>query len=70
MALLLLLGGCQAAGDDGDDAPEPRPSATLGFTQLIPREGTRHALLRVTNTGDTDLVVESVAIEWPGYPDA
>ena len=60
----LLLSGCQQQ----DPAPTgPAPTATLGFTQLIPKEGTRHALLRVTNTGDDDLVVESVAIEWPGY---
>ncbi|GAA1477472.1 hypothetical protein GCM10009623_19180 [Nocardioides aestuarii] len=61
---VLLLGGCSGA----PATPEaPAPTATLGFTQLIPKEGTRHALLRVTNTGEDDLVVESVAVEWPGY---
>lgn len=60
----LLLSGCQQQAG----APTgPVPTATLGFTQLIPKEGTRHALLRVTNTGGSDLVVESVAVEWPGY---
>jgi hypothetical protein len=62
----LLLAGCSspAASPPVDG---PGPEATLGFTQLIPREGTRHALLRITNTGDTDLVVRSVALTWPGY---
>ena len=71
VAALLLVGCTSTAEEPADEAPAPgtTPAATLGFTQLIPREGTRHALLRVTNTGDADLVVESVAIEWPGYPD-
>ena len=46
----------------------PTPTATLGFTQLIPLEGTRNALLRITNTSDSAIDVTSVAIEWPGYP--
>jgi hypothetical protein len=65
----LLLTGCSSTPQAGPPAAEgPAPSATMGFTQLIPREGTRHALLRVTNTGQGDLVVRSVALEWPGYP--
>lgn len=64
---LLLVTGC---GSPATPPPAgPAPGATLGFTQLIPREGTRDALLRITNTGTTDLVVRSVAVEWPGYPD-
>jgi hypothetical protein len=63
LALVALLAGCSA----GPAPAGPAPTATLGFTQLIPKEGTRHALLRVTNTGSSDLVVESVAVEWPGY---
>ena len=66
--VVLLVTGCQEEGRDGGTGPEPR--ASLGFTQLIPREGTRHALVRVANTGDTDLVLESVTIEWPGYAGA
>lgn len=67
-AALLLLAGCQAPVTE---PPEdgPAPTATLGFTQLLPKEGTRDALLRVTNTGEAALDVTSVAIEWPGYPD-
>ncbi len=63
---VLLLAACDSRAAPGPDE-EPAPTATLGFTQLIPQEGTRHALLRVTNTGESDLVVESVAVEWPGY---
>lgn len=60
----LLLSGCRQQ----EPVPTgPAPAASLGFTQLLPQEGTRHALLRVTNTGSGDLVVESVAVEWPGY---
>lgn len=64
-AALLLAGGCEAPVPP----PDLAPSATLGFTQLLPKEGTRHALLRVTNTGEAALDVTSVGIEWPGYPD-
>lgn len=66
-AALLLTAGCGASPTPRDD---PGPTATLGFTQLLPREGTRHALLRVTNTADAAMDVRAVAIEWPGYPDA
>ncbi|MGZ5404171.1 MAG: hypothetical protein ACXWDL_05940 [Nocardioides sp.] len=66
--LVLLLVGCQSPA--ADQPPEgSTPSATLGFTQLIPLEGTRNALLRVTNTGEAPMTVRSVALEWPGYPD-
>ncbi len=68
LAAVLLLAGCQAPA--AEPPPEgPAPEATLGFTQLLPKEGTRDALLRVTNTGKVELDVTSVGIEWPGYPD-
>lgn len=60
---------CDAGQVDPPSDPGPEPVATLGFTQLLPKEGTRHALLRVTNTGDVPLDVTSVAIEWSGYSD-
>lgn len=68
MVVLLLpgLAGCDAAPAG---LSPPAPTATLGFTQLLPLEGTRNALLRVTNTGDAAMDVTGVAIEWPGYPD-
>lgn len=69
LVVALLLTGCSSTPTaDPPTGEEPAPSATIGLTQLIPREGTRHALLRVTNTGEEDLVVRSVALEWPGYP--
>lgn len=65
----LLLTGCEAERVDSPSDPGPPPTATLGFTQLLPLEGTRHALLRVTNTSDSAMDVTGVAIEWPGYPE-
>ena len=67
LAALVLAGGCD--GDAPAPAQQDPPTATLGFTQLIPLEGTEHALLRVTNTTDEPFTVRSVRIEWPGYPD-
>lgn len=68
VATALLAGGCGSAPDE-EPAPGPPPTATFGFTQLIPKEGTEHGLLRVTNTSADPLTVRSVRIEWPGYPD-
>ena len=67
LAAVVLLGGCSS--DETTPAPPDPPTATFGFTQLIPLEGTEHALLRVTNTTDEPFTVRSVRIEWPGYPD-
>lgn len=64
----VLLAGC--SGDEPEPAPHQEPpTATFGFTQLIPLEGTEHGLLRVTNTTAEPLAVRSVRLEWPGYPD-
>ena len=65
---ILLLNGCQSGESDPPGREGPTPTATLGFTQLLPLEGTRHALLRITNTSESAIDVTSVAIEWPGYP--
>lgn len=65
---VVLLAGC--SDDEPDPAPQQDPpTATFGFTQLIPLEGTEHGLLRVTNTTDEPLAIRSVRLEWPGYPD-
>ncbi len=64
---ILVLTSCEAGPSDPPDVEGP--TATLGFTQLIPLEGTRNALLRITNSSDSAIDVTSVAIEWPGYPD-
>lgn len=73
VAALVLLAGCWAEPDSrpAPEAPSgqgPVPTAELGFTQLLPLEGTRNALLRVTNTGEAAMDVTAVSIEWPGYP--
>jgi hypothetical protein len=39
----------------------------LSFTQLLPEEGTRHALLRVINPGPRSVDVTAVGIVWDGY---
>lgn len=74
VALTLLLGGCDPgrapAGTTPDGVPGGAPSVSLGLTQLIPQEGSRHALLRVVNTGPEELVLRSVSLEWGGYEDA
>lgn len=70
LAAVVLVGGCSS--DEPDPAPpasQETPTATFGFTQLIPLEGTEHGLLRVTNTTDEPLTIQSVRIEWTGYPD-
>lgn len=67
--MLLLATGCRSGPDETPPAPGPEPTATLGFTQLLPNEGTRHALLRVTNTSNAAMDVTSVGIEWSGYPE-
>lgn len=67
LAAVVLAGGCSS--DESEPAPVETPTATFGFTQLIPLEGTEHGLLRVTNTTDEPLTVRSVRLEWPGYPD-
>lgn len=71
LAAVLFATGCSSGSDDEEPPGDaPPPTATLGFTQLIPMEGTEHGLLRMTNTGDEPLAVRSVRIEWAGYPDA
>lgn len=71
-----LLAGCDAGAGPPGDPPSASPRTTpgrhveLGFTQLLPREGSRHALLRITNTGEDALDVTSVGVAWEGYDDA
>ncbi|MGB0102518.1 MAG: hypothetical protein WBP61_19725 [Nocardioides sp.] len=69
LAATVVAGGCSSGGAPRDEVDGPPPTATLGFTQLIPLEGTEHALLRVTNTSDEPLAVRSVRLDWAGYPD-
>ena len=62
----MVLGSCSAASTDRP-APAPEPEVALGFTQLLPDEGTRHALLRVENLSDDPLPVTAAGLDWPGY---
>ena len=64
--LLVAVTGCSAAGED----PAPAPSSidvSLGFTQLLPDEGTPKGLLRVVNEGDEPLTVTGAGLRWSGY---
>jgi hypothetical protein len=59
-----------AACDSTSSRDEPvaaEVSVQLGFTQLLPKAGTRDALLRVVNTGDGDLYVTGAGLAWSGY---
>jgi hypothetical protein len=61
-----------AAGCSSSDGEQPREasaavSVRLGFTQLLPDEGTRKGLLRVVNTGDEPLPVTGAGLSWSGY---
>ncbi|RYU09497.1 hypothetical protein [Nocardioides iriomotensis] len=65
-AMLLVAGaGCSAA----DEAPAPTSTihVSLGFTQLLPDEGTPKGLLRVVNEGDEPLAVTGAGLRWSGY---
>ncbi len=65
VVLGLVLGGCSASqpGPSSSDQPQVR----LGFTQLLPDEGTRRALLRVENVSDSELAVTAAGLDWAGY---
>lgn len=69
VAALAATAACgEEAAREGQDGPPP--SVQLGFTQLLPKAGTRDALLRVVNTGDADLFVSGAGLAWSGYGDA
>ncbi len=65
LVTVLGLAACSEAPREPGGAPEPQ--VELGFTQLLPDEGTRRALLRVANVGDTDLAVTAAGLDWAGY---
>ena len=70
--LLAALAGLLAvsSGCSGSDDPAPSsapPEVTLSFTQLLPDEGTRKALLRVVNESDEPLPVTGAGLSWSGY---
>jgi hypothetical protein len=63
--LLVAVPGCSAAGDD--PTPPSTIDVSLGFTQLLPDEGTPKGLLRVVNEGDEPLAVTGAGLRWSGY---
>jgi hypothetical protein len=66
MGALALVAAC-SAGSGAADAPAP--SVELSFSQLSIQVGTNEGLLRVVNTGRSDLPVTGVGLDWPGYGD-
>ncbi len=65
VALLVALTACTASGE----APPQESSidVSMGFTQLLPDEGTPKGLLRVVNEGDEPLAVTGAGLRWSGY---
>lgn len=68
-ALLVASGGLGACTDDSPSDPpdDATPRVDLAFTQLLPDEGTRDALLRVENQSGADLPVTGAGLRWSGY---
>ena len=65
VALLVALTACSASGE----APPEKSGieVSLGFTPLLPDEGTPKGLLRVVNEGDEPLAVTGAGLRWSGY---
>jgi hypothetical protein len=67
VASLTVLSACTASPSPAPEPKPARPDVELSFTQLLPEEGTRHALLRVINPGPGSVAVTAVGIAWEGY---
>jgi hypothetical protein len=65
VALLVALAAC--SGTEGAPQEESGIEVSLGFTQLLPDEGTPKGLLRVVNEGDEPLAVTGAGLRWSGY---
>jgi hypothetical protein len=63
--VLVAMTGCSAA--DQEPAPPSTIHVSLGFTQLLPDEGTPKGLLRVVNESDEPLAVTGAGLRWSGY---
>ncbi|CAA9363280.1 MAG: hypothetical protein AVDCRST_MAG72-2469 [uncultured Nocardioidaceae bacterium] len=61
--------GCSPGSDPPADEPvvAPSPSVSLSFLQYRSDEGTRRALLRVTNHDDEVLSPTGIGVDWVGY---
>lgn len=72
---LVLASGLTVSACDPEPGPDPvdgQPagpavSLRLGFTQLLPEEGTDRGLLRVVNAGPDPVDVTGIGLSWSGY---
>jgi hypothetical protein len=63
----LIASACSASTPP---RPEPRPpELEIGFTQILPEEGTDRGLLRVINHEARPVTVTAVGLSWSGYGD-
>jgi hypothetical protein len=68
VAALVALTSLSSCSTGSDSSPGPAsPEVELSLTQLLPEEGSRHALLRVINPGRRSLDVTAVGLAWEGY---
>jgi hypothetical protein len=65
LGALTSLSSCSASSDSSPG--RAGPEVELSLTQLLPEEGSRHALLRVINPGSASLDVTAVGLAWEGY---
>ena len=66
--LLGFLVSCTTPTDESEGSEQTGPpELTLAVTQLLPRQGTRHVLLRVTNATAAPVTVTGVGLRWAGY---
>lgn len=71
-AVVLALSAACSTGTATDrpgtpTSEEAGQAVTVTFTQLPIQVGTNEGLLRLTNTGATDLAVTGVGLDWSGY---
>ena len=71
VVVAVLLGfqvSCTTPVDESEGSEQTGPpELTLAVTQLLPRQGTRHVLLRVTNRTSSPVTVTGVGLSWAGY---
>ena len=63
----MLTAACSGATPPRPDPEPDPPSLELGFTQILPEEGTSRGLLRVINREARPVTVTAVGLSWPGY---
>jgi hypothetical protein len=63
----LLVAACSGSTAPRRDLNSGAPALELGFTQILPEEGTNRGLLRVINRETRAITVTAVGLSWPGY---